>query len=390
MPVEGGTPVDTGILRRARQLGFIPILMSGGWAGDSVFYSAAGRQGLHVWRQRVSPVTFEAAGSPELMTPASDFGFFPTVAGKRLSFVATHGHTNIWSVASDATSGKAHGPLRRLTRGTGIVSHLTLTHDGRTLAYFAARTVRGELHVRELESGADTVVGEQPGINRGFPVISPGGEQMAYGTLVPGPPVQRPVHLINLTDGETRLVRDDCGGRPRQWLDERTLLVETFGSGLNALVVLDTHDGTRRPLLSSVNRKVSNPRVSPDGLWLAFDAMQPGGRPAVTIAKVDGNTAARESDWILVQESASHPFWSRDGRLLYYLPTSPGPDIRNRVAARGFDPSTGRVDSEAVDVLALSEMIVPAMVTAVAPIVAPGQIILALGDFRGDLWLMDV
>ena len=81
-----------------------------------------------------------------------------------------------------------------------------------------------------------------------------------------------------VADGETRLVREDCGGRPRQWLDERTLVVETFGAGLNTFVALDIHDGMQRPLLSSTARTVSNPRVSPDGHWLAFDAATPGGR----------------------------------------------------------------------------------------------------------------
>ena len=88
--------------------------------------------------------------------------------------------------------------------------------------------------------------------------------------------------------------------------------------------------------------------------------------------------------------SASHPFWSRDGRLLYYLTTFPNVDIRSRVLARGFDPSTGRVTSEATEVLTLREMIVPAMVTGTAPIVAPDQIIFVLGDYRGDVWIRDV
>lgn len=202
--------------------------------------------------------------------------------------------------------------------------------------------------------------------------------------------MQRPVLLTTIADGETRLVRDDCGGRPRQWLDERTLLVETFGAGLNTFVVLDTDDGTRRPLLSSIARRVSNPRVSPDGRWLAFDMGVPGGLPAVAVARLDGRAATDEAEWIAVQASASHPFWSRDGRLLYYLPVTPSVDMRNRVAARRFDPSNGRVDGEILEVLALSEMIVPAMVTAVAPIAAPDQIIFVLGDFRGDVWMMDI
>ena len=71
------------------------------------------------------------------MTKGGDFVFFPSAAGGRLSFVATHADVNLWSVAIDEASGTTHGPLRRLTRGAGIVSHLTLAQDGRTLAYFA-------------------------------------------------------------------------------------------------------------------------------------------------------------------------------------------------------------------------------------------------------------
>jgi hypothetical protein len=35
-------------------------------------------------------------------------------------------------------------------------------------------------------------------------------------------------------------------------------------------------------------------------------------------------------------------------------------------------------------------MIVPTMVTATGPIVAPDQIIFVLGDFRGDVWIRDL
>jgi Tol biopolymer transport system component len=391
-PIDGGAPVDTGVMRRARQRGFIVIAtMPVAWAGDSIFYSAAGRQGLHVWRQRVSAETCEAIGEPEQMTPGSESAFFPAAAGGRLSYVGTHTDTNVWSAAIDPATGRAHGSLRRLTRGIGIVSHFSLSRDGRTLAYFAARTIRGELRVRDLDSGADTIVEVDLALNCGFPAISPDGRQIAFGAMVPGPPLERPVFLANLAAGETRLVSKDCGGRPRQWLDERMLLVETFGSGLNNFALVDTRDGTQRPLLSSVTRRVSNPRVSNDGRWLAFDATRPGGSPSVAIAPLDENGGTGpESAWMPVQDSASHAFWSRDGRLLYFLPTLPSADIRNRVAARRFDPSDGRVADEQFDVLTLSEMIVPAMVSAVAPIVAPGEIIFVLGDFRGDVWIMNV
>ena len=279
VPLEGGTPLDTGVMKQGRQQGLIVIRPSPAWGGDSIFYTGAGRQGVQIWRQRVSPQTFDAIGAPEAMTPGGDYAFFPSVTRGRLCFVGTHADVNLWSVAIDAATGKAHGPLRRLTRGAGIVSHLTVSQDGRTLAHFGVSMTGSRLHVRNLENGSDAMIEGEPGVNRGFPAISPSGQRLAYSAVVPGPPVQRPLFLTSITGGETRLVRNDCGGRPRLWLDEQTLLIETFGSGLNAFLIVDMRDGAQRPLLSAATRKVSNPRISPDGRWLAFDATQPGGLP---------------------------------------------------------------------------------------------------------------
>ena len=390
VPLEGGTPLDTGVMKQGRQQGLLVIRPSPAWEGDSIFYTAAGRQGVQIWRQRISPQTFDAIGAPEAMTPGGDYAFFPSVTRGHLCFVGTHADVNLWSVAIDAATGTAHGPLRRLTRGAGIVSHLTLSQDGRTLAHFGVDMTGSRLHVRNLENGSDARIEGEPGVNRGFPAISPSGQKLAYSAVVPGPPVQRPLFLTSITGGETRLVRNDCGGRPRLWLDEETLLIETFGSGLNAFLIVDMRDGAQRPLLSAATRKVSNPRISPDGRWLAFDATTPGGLPRIAIAPLRRDTPVQESEWIVIRESASHPFWSRDGRRLYYLATFPNIDIRSRVLARGFDTSTGRVANEATEVLTLREMIVPAMMTGTAPVVAPDQIIFVLGDFRGDVWIRDV
>jgi hypothetical protein len=65
-------------------------------------------------------------------------------------------------------------------------------------------------------------------------------------------------------------------------------------------------------------------------------------------------------------------------------------DIRNRVLARDFDPDERRVGAEAIDVLALSESIVLTMVSSVAPIIAGDQIVFVLGNYRGDVFMLNL
>ena len=142
VPVDGGTPVDTGV---------VPTRAT---AGLDRHHDAAGvgRRFHLLFRSR--PAGSAASGGnachrhsrrsvrPNVMTPGGDWAFFPTAARGRLSFVGTHADINLWSIAIDAGTGRAHGPLRRLTRGAGFISHLTLSEDGRSLAYFAARHER--------------------------------------------------------------------------------------------------------------------------------------------------------------------------------------------------------------------------------------------------------
>ena len=91
----GQTPIDTGAFRQARQQGLIVIAIAPTWGGHSIFFSAAGRHGLHVWRQRLSPITFNAHGAPELLTPGGESAFFPTVAHGRLGCRCARRHEHV-------------------------------------------------------------------------------------------------------------------------------------------------------------------------------------------------------------------------------------------------------------------------------------------------------
>ena len=314
-------------------------------------------------------------------------------AAGRLAFVSTHPDQNLWSVEVDASSGVTRGPLRRLTRGPGILGHLTVSNDGRTLSYWTTPTLVGNLWL--LGSREE----------RGHPVCRRTRERRPgiSGTLAQWPAVgvwregdrRRPARDAadlrgHVADRVTRKLGDDCGGRPRQWLDERLLLIEAFGSRLNTFAVLDTTDGSRRELVSSAERSATNPRLSPDRRWIAFDATRPGGSPNVYVAPLGEDSAIVEGDWVEVDRDASHPFWSADGRFLYYLPTTPTRELRSVVRARRVGGESGLPEGEAFVAFASNEMIVPAIVSGTAPVATADRIFLVLGDFRGDVWMMDL
>ena len=120
----------------------------------------------------------------------------------------------------------------------------------------------------------------------GFPAISPSGRQLAYGARSQGPRATRPIFIAALPDGPPRKLGDDCGGRPRQWIDERLVVVERFGTRLNSIALLDTVSGDQRDVLSSPELSITNARISPDGQWIAFDAARPGGPPTVFVARL--------------------------------------------------------------------------------------------------------
>jgi Tol biopolymer transport system component len=390
VPIDGGSPTNIGlVVRLFREAGLFTLPTGVGWVNDSLVFSAAGAQGVSLYRQRMVPRTFQPAGAPERLTSGSESAWLPSVAAGRLAFLSSRADSNLWSVALDQPSGIAQGPLRRLTRGLGILGYLSVTKDWQTLAYFSVRLGPGDIFLRDLRTGSERVLAEGPAGEKGYPAISPSGRLLAHSQRLPGAErALRPIFVVSLADGTWRKLGDDCGGRPREWVDERQLVIERFAR-LNSIALIDTDTGEQRQLLESADRSIRNARLSPDRQWIAFDAARPGEPASVEVARFLEQPIP-ESEWMVVERSASHPFWSADGRLLYYAPAGTNPMVRSAIRARHFDSASGPVECESIAVYALTDMLMPAYLAGTAPVATPDQILFVLGDFRGDVWLMDL
>jgi len=390
VPVSGGPLINTGVTRSFREAGMFTLPSGVAWMDDSLVFSAAGNRtkGLCLYRQPLSPATLHAAGEPEQLTSGSESAWLPRVASRRLAFLSSRADMNLWSVSVDGVSGTAASPLRRMTRGAAPTGYLSVTRDFRTLAYFSFRLGHGEIFLRDIQTGSESVLAQGPDGDKGYPAISPSGTQLAFGTRMPGSEqAARPIFISSPATGTWRILGDDCGGRPRQWLDERRLIIERFAR-LNSMAIIDTETGQQHELLISAERSITNSRLSPDGRWIAFETASPGEPASVYIAPLE-KMPIPESDWVVVDRFASHPFWSAAGNILYYTPIGTIPMVRSAVCGRRFVPETGALD-ERITVFASSEMLMPAYLPGTAPLATPDEIILVLGDFRGDVWLMDL
>jgi serine/threonine-protein kinase len=83
--------------------------------------------------------------------------------------------------------------------------------------------------------------------------------------------------------------------------------------------------------------------LSPDGRWIAYDSDE-SGRHEVYVRPLHGTDAGK---WQLSTSGGAYPFWSRDGRALYYLKEDDRIMVAEYTAKRGlFTPGTPRVWSE--------------------------------------------
>jgi Tol biopolymer transport system component len=379
---DTGAAHNTQVLRWLRARGFAGrwhTAMPPAWPEET---SLVFSDGSNLWRQGLTAGLPQPRGEPEQLTRGALMAWFAAAGGSKVAFLSSNPDVNLRSVAIDPHSGVAFGPLQRLTRGSGVVQYPSLSGDARRLTYSSNRAGNGDVFIRELGSQNERPLAQTPA-REAYSTISPSGQTVAYGVVVANDRAVRPVLVVNTTGGSSRQVCGDCG-RPRAWLDERTLVVERPVSGRASLAVVDVENGWEQALLESPQASVSNPRIAPDGRWMAFDVLADGGDPQVYIASVAGARPVPQSRWIPVAAKAQYPFWSTSGDLLYYVFDSK--DVR----ARRIRRESGLPDGEAFQVFAPSELQLPAWLPGTAPVALPNALLLVLADLRGDVWLMDL
>jgi len=172
----------------------------------------------------------------------------------------------------DLNGGKSMGALDRRTDGPASRDYVSLSANGRYVAFASAQSGPLNVWILDLETGKESPVAASSTMMQRFPVIGASG-----------------------------------GG------DEKTLLV--FGGSPFQINLLDVASHRQTTMLKHPRYSLVDARFSPDNRWVSFTARIGPNRGWIMIAPIGGSNPVPESAWIRIAEEGAEDRanWSPDG-----------------------------------------------------------------------------
>ncbi len=256
----------------------------GCWSSaDSITFSAdSGGDASNLWEAGISLTSGKVIGAFRRVTAGSGNDMNPSCTpGGPVAFASTQVRRDVWTLPYDLNSGKSKGALERRTDGPARRDYVSLSDNGRNVAFASAQSGPLNIWIRDLETGQESPVAASTTMMERFGDRA-SGSRVSFSTFEKD---KRFVYAVT-SGGVPEKLCEGCI-RSTDWSrDEKTLLVFT-GSPFQ-VDALDVASHRRTAMLKHPTYNLVDARFSPDNRWVSFTARTAPNRAWIMIAPVDG------------------------------------------------------------------------------------------------------
>jgi Tol biopolymer transport system component len=161
MPATGGPRVVSKVSPPVEQrLREADVRLGGfAWApgGDALYFEGRSERTQNLWRVRINPRTQEWISGPDRLTTSAglESGLTLSPDGKRLAFGSRFERTSVWSFPFNAIAGEITGEGHAITPDGANAKILDISPDGTQLVYRINSRDTDELWIRSLDEQSD-------------------------------------------------------------------------------------------------------------------------------------------------------------------------------------------------------------------------------------------
>jgi len=177
----------------------------------------------NLWKVKVDPQTLRWTDGLERLTTGAGKDMDITVSsdGRKLAFTISSERSRLWTVPFDPVSGRTTGASQPLTVAGIDALQPGLSPDGKMLVFRKRRADKEELWAKSLANGRETLLTGADDFRRVNPILSNDGSQLIYirsnasnvGQAETDPEISRTLVLRTLTGSDEHIVTSALQGR---------------------------------------------------------------------------------------------------------------------------------------------------------------------------------